>query len=524
MPREKLEQHRGVGGVMAETSSLPKSWAWTTIGDVVEHTIEQGPPKGESTFLYVDIGSIDTKIKKISEPKTLPTSKAPTRAKQHLKPRDVIVSMTRPNLNSVAMVPQEMSKAIGSTGFCVLRPIDTIPALMFYLVQAESFVSAMSLLVQGALYPAVRPKDILAYRFPLPPLEEQYRIVAKIEELFTKLDAGIRELRHARAQLTRYRQSVLNTAITGELTKQWREAHQGELESAAELLARILKERREKWEQDELARMESEGKTPNNNNWKEKYREPSTIDSSKLPSTDGWRWIALELVAKAIDPQPSHRTPPAFDNGIPYVGMGDVRKDKKIDLENARKVSAYVLAEHRERYQLKEGDFFIGKIGTIGKPVKLSSPFDYALSANIVLIQPNPSYTAGRFAFLYMSSPLVERLLATGSRATTQSAFGIQKVRLLPYPLPPLSEQCKVVEEVERSLSICEATDNAIEQGLKQAERMRQSILKQAFEGKLVPQDPNDEPAELLLERIKIERAKRGAEKSVTTRRRTTSC
>jgi type I restriction enzyme S subunit len=201
---------------MNETSSLPKSWAWTTIGEVVEVAIEQGSPIGRSDFLYVDISSIDTKTKKISEPKTLPTSKAPTRAKQHLKPRDVVVSMTRPNLNGVAMVPQEMFTAIASTGFCVLRPIDTAPALMFYLVQAESFVSAMSLLVQGALYPAVRPKDILAYKFPLPPLAEQHRIVAKIEELFTKLDAGVQELRRAKAQLKRYRQSVLKAAVTGQ--------------------------------------------------------------------------------------------------------------------------------------------------------------------------------------------------------------------------------------------------------------------------------------------------------------------
>src|SRR5437868_3449775 len=124
---------------MRETSSLPKSWAWTTIGDIVEPTIEQASPRGKSNFLYVDISSIDNKTKKISEPKNLPPSKAPTRAKQHLKPHDVVVSMTRPNLNSVAIVPQEMSKAIGSTGFCVLRPIHITPALMFYLVQAEGF-------------------------------------------------------------------------------------------------------------------------------------------------------------------------------------------------------------------------------------------------------------------------------------------------------------------------------------------------------------------------------------------------
>jgi type I restriction enzyme S subunit len=107
---------------------------------------------------------------------------------------------------------------------------------------------------------------------------------------------------------------------------------------------------------------------------------------------------------------------------------------------------------------------------------------------------------------------LIERQLAKDSRATTQAAFGITRVRILPIPLPPLAEQQRIVAEVERHLSVVEELEVAIKANLARAGRLRQSILKRAFEGKLVPQDPADEPASVLLERIWVERAGRGVE------------
>jgi type I restriction enzyme S subunit len=428
---------------------------------------------------------------------------------------DVIFAKITPCMeNGKAAVVENLINGIGfgSTEFHVLRPANELLSpqfLFFYVIQKSFRQEAQAKMTGSAGQKRVPTTFIQNAEIPLPPLPEQQRIVAKIEELFTKLDVGVDALKKARTQLGRYRQALLKAAVTGELTREWREAHKGELEPATDLLARIHRERRAKWEADQLTKMEAAGKPPKNGDWKRKYQEPSAPDTSELPIIDGWQWVTLETVAEAIDPQPSHRTPPEVSNGVPYVGMGDVTKEKKIDLVNARKVSADVLAEHKQRYQLKEGDFFIGKIGTIGKPVKLTPPFEYALSANIVLIQPEPTYTEEKFAFLYMASPLVEKLLTAGSRATTQAAFGIQKVRLLPYPLPSTDEQRKIVEEVERLLSIADAMERTIEQSLNQAERLRQAILQQAFTGKLVPQDPNDERASRLLERIREEHARK---------------
>ena len=131
----------------------------------------------------------------------------------------------------------------------------------------------------------------------------------------------------------------------------------------------------------------------------------------------------------------------------------------------------------------------------LNHPLSSHQPFNYALSANVVLIQPKPQSINPSFVFIYMASPLIEKSLIEGSRATTQAAFGIQRVRLLPVPLPSLSEQNAIVEEVDRRLSVVSQLETIIEINLKRAERLRQSILREAFMGRLVPQDPTDEPA-----------------------------
>jgi type I restriction enzyme, S subunit len=130
---------------------------------------------------------------------------------------------------------------------------------------------------------------ILETPLPVPPENEQRRIVEKVDELFSQIEAGEEALARAQKLLERYRQSILNAAVTGELTREWREQHEGELESGEDLLKRILKARREAWEQAELAKMHARGKPPSDDRWKQKYKEPEppgTTDLAHLP--EGW--------------------------------------------------------------------------------------------------------------------------------------------------------------------------------------------------------------------------------------------
>src|SRR6266487_4781961 len=186
------------------------------IGELTEARVAQSRPNGHE-FTYVDISSINRETKRIERPAAIPCGKAPSRARQVLRAGDVLVSMTRPNLNAVAIVPPELDGSIGSTGFHVLRAKDAAPGFLYYAVQTPAFIDAMCRKVQGALYPAVRPKDISSFILPPFSLAEQQRIVAEIEKQFTRLDAGVASLRRVQAALKRYRASVLKAACEGRL-------------------------------------------------------------------------------------------------------------------------------------------------------------------------------------------------------------------------------------------------------------------------------------------------------------------
>jgi type I restriction enzyme S subunit len=197
---------------------LPKGWAATTLGEISQGVIDQsGPDKDVGTFTYVDISAIDRDTKRIKNPQSLDVQEAPSRARQRIRTGDVLVSMTRPNLNAVALVPEALDGSIGSTGFHVLRSSFISPRWVAYRVQAQDFVSTMSLKVQGALYPAVRPKDIAGFPVDLPPRAEQDRVVDEAEKHFTRLDAATAALKRVQANLKRYRASVLKAACEGRL-------------------------------------------------------------------------------------------------------------------------------------------------------------------------------------------------------------------------------------------------------------------------------------------------------------------
>lgn len=251
---------------------------------------------------------------------------------------------------------------------------------------------------------------------PVPSIEEQERIVAKIEELFSELDNAVETLNATKVQIEVYKQTVLYEAF------------------------------------------------------------------SNLSDT-----VDMQEIATMIDPQPSHRTPPEIVGGIPYIGIGDIDYDNNIiKFDSARKVSASVLAEHLSRYTISKGDFVMGKIGTIGKPYRIPIPQEYALSANVILIQPNHELILPDFLYWQFSSHHVTSQLLKGANATSQPAFGIKKSRLLKIKICDFEQQRAINLDIESKISVYESIAHTVEKSLEEASAMRQSILKQAFEGRLL--------------------------------------
>ena len=183
-------------------------------------------------------------------------------------------------------------------------------------------------------------------------------------------------------------------------------------------------------------------------------------------------------VANSVDPQPSHRTPPVEEDGVPYVSIKDCDyKTGKIDFEGARKVSPKVLEEHLNRYTLHEGDFVIGKIGTIGNPGFIPARDDYTLSANIVLVQPNRELVSPYFLKYSFESDFVERQFAEAKNSTSQAAFGIQKVRTVKVMNPDLDVQNKFenfVQQVDKS-------KYKIQKSLEETQLLFDSLMQKYF-------------------------------------------
>jgi type I restriction enzyme S subunit len=180
-----VSEGAGVQIIGSKTRPLPDGWRWVRLGDVCEERTEVRDPRSEpeKSFRYVDITSVDNSTKLIADPKTLLGGDAPSRARQVIRAGDVIVSTTRPNLNAVAMVPQDLDGHVCSTGFCVLRAKEGLePAYLFAFVRSGEFVRNLSGLVKGALYPAVTDNRVRAQLIPFPPLPEQQRIAAILNE------------------------------------------------------------------------------------------------------------------------------------------------------------------------------------------------------------------------------------------------------------------------------------------------------------------------------------------------------
>ena len=298
----------------------------------------------------------------------------------------------------------------------------------------------------------------------LPPLSEQHRIVAKLEELFTKLDVSVAELKKAKAQIKRYRQSVLKHAFEGKLTEQWRKQTSNvKGETAEDLLAKIKEERKK-----------ALGK---------KYKELPPVDTTNLPQLpDGWVWTCLGEIITV-----------SSGNGLTSAHM---KSNGIYPVYGGNGVSGYY-----DKYMFEERKLIIGRVGAKCGVVHITEPLSW-VTDNALIVEFNNLDMKFLFYLIHVLN------LNQYSVSTAQPVISGAKIYPIINSLPPFKEQQQIVSEIERHFSVADETEKIIDQSLKQAERLRQSILKDAFSGKLVPQDPSEEHAEKLLERIRAERTK----------------
>lgn len=359
---------------------------------------------------------------------------------------------------------------------------------------------------KGTGTPHVNPELLWNYIFPIAPLPEQRAIVSKIEQLFSDLDNGIENFKKAQAQLKLYRQSVLKAACEGKLVTTEAELARAEgrdYEAVDVLLARILKERREKW------------------NGKGNYKEllaPDTSGLLELP--EGWCWVTMEQIStKVVDGV--HKKPNYVTEGIPFITVRNLTAGQGISFEKVRYITEEDHKDFCKRANPEKGDILITKDGTLGIARTIKTENMFSIFVSVAMIKPIKNYLNCDYIETYLNSPIGQRQTEKMGEGSGLRHLHLEDLRVMVFPLPPLAEQRRIVAEVERRLSVCDKMEATISESLQKAESLRQSILKKAFEGKLLNKKelekarnaPDWEPAEKLLERIRQEKAQIGEKK-----------
>jgi type I restriction enzyme S subunit len=344
------------------------------------------------------------------------------------------------------------------------------------------------------------------------PVAEQARIVEKLEELLSGLDAGVAELKAAQKKLTQYRQSLLKAAVEGALTAEWR-ANNKPTETGAQLLERILTERRARWEAKQLAKFKEQCKAPPKD-WQKKYPEPVQPEITDLPQLpNGWAWSTLEQLTEFITSGSRGWADYYADAGATFIRSQNINKDR-LDLADIAFVNPPVSAEG-SRTRVQKDDLLLTITGAnVGKTARVDIEIDEAfVSQHVALLRMvDSSFSAYLHVFLTTS--------AGGRGQLDKEAYGagkpglnLQQLSAVTVPLPSLPEIYELMKQVSKHLHSTTEQELAIAASFKQSKAQRQNILKTAFSGQLVAQDPSDEPASALLERIRVERAEHQAVK-----------
>lgn len=476
-------------------SSLPQSWVESTLAETTSIEMGQSPESssyntdGDGLAFFqgkAEFRAIFPEIKKwCSKPTKI------------VERGDILLSIRAP-VGPTNIAPEQCCIGRGLAGLKAGNALKQ-PYLFYFLRSIEPWLSQQG---TGSTFTAISGQFVRNISIPVAPEDEQTRIVAKLEELLSDLDAGVTELKAAQKKLTQYRQSLLKAAIDGSLTAEWRKNNLP-TETGAQLLERILNERRARWQEKQLAKFAEQGKTPPKD-WQKKYPEPVQPDTTDLPVLpEGWAWATLSQVGWLDRGRSKHRprnAPHLYGGIYPFVQTGDIRHADTFLSEVEASYSEAGLAQSR---LWPAGTMCITIAANIGKTAILS--MNACFPDSVVGLLPVSNEVTIRYVEYFMRS--IQQKLEDEAPATAQKNINLEILEKVVIAIPPAQEQLQLVNSLEQAFLSARDNEVAIERSLKQAAAQRQNILRAAFSGQLVPQDPNDEPASVLLERIRAERA-----------------
>ncbi|KAF0145731.1 MAG: type I restriction enzyme S subunit [Nitrospirae bacterium] len=426
-------------------SELPLKWECVDISTFL-YPVTTGVKPFIGKRKYYSTGSINGKAYLNEGEYTF--QERPARANRMAEEGDVLQARMQ-GTDKVLLIDKSLSGQLFSTGFLQFRIIEKtyVSKLLLFFMKSGYFLKQRDEFATGSTQIALTDRGLSNIKLLVPPFNEQLRIVAKLEKLLHKIDACKERLDKIPLILKRFRQSVLSAACSGRLTEDWRKEH-------------------------------------NEPEWKD-----AKIGDYCLDSFYGPRFGREEYVPEGI---PTIRTTDFTDNG-------------KIIL--SRPPCVLIPNEKKGKFLLRKNDLLITRTGSIGKMAIFRENYEAIPSAYLIRFRFKPEVSVD-YLFLWLMSPEGQNLLGLGATAVTQPNVNAETIKGMPIPLPSLPEQQEIVRRVEALFKKADAIETRYKKAKAFVDKLTQSILAKAFRGELVAQDPNDEPASVLLERIRAEKQK----------------
>lgn len=417
-------------------TDLPDGWTFVPLNEATEDVASLNPAlTPDSEFRYVDIGSISNRSFTIVEPKRFMGRDAPSRARRPIRQGDVLFSNVRTYLRNIAQVTPPAEANIASTGITVLRPNGRLNSrFLFHYVTSDAFIEAVTPHQTGSNYPATSDRVVRSMMIPLPPLDEQQRIAARLDDLLERVAATRERLDRIPTTLRRFRQSVLSAAVSGRLTEDLR-----------------------------------------------KPGDTTPLDEVGLP--DSWTRATFKDVCRHITV--GHVGPMVHeyvDAGIPWLRSLNV-KEFKLGLANLKFVSAEFHSKMRKT-ALAPGDVVIIRTGNAGKACVIPQDLGEANCADLIIVRPADQLDAD-YATIYINCLTMRAHVEQEMVGIAQGHFNIGSMRMTPLPLPPIAEQREIARRTRKLLAIADDVERRWESAQLRLNPLGQSILSRAFRGEL---------------------------------------
>jgi type I restriction enzyme S subunit len=496
--------------VSGEDRNLPRGWQWATLEEISDHITDGehlSPNKTNSGVYLLSAKHVRDEGISFDDPHYVSPDDAEQFWKRCKPERGDILICSRGTIGRSTVVNTDIPFCLMGSVILVKPSSDLDGYYVGAFMRSRWAFKQITGISGGTTIRALYLRDIKHCHIAIPPFAEQSRIVAKVQTLPDRSQRAREALAEVGPLLEQFRPSVLAAAFRGDLTADWRTVHP-DVEPAILLLQRIRAERRCRWEQAELGKFEAQHQKPPKN-WKDKYKEPEPLGDSYLPELpEGWVWSTLGTISviQGGITLGQKKRPGVQYVSVPYLRVANVQRGY-LDLSEVKAIE--VTLDCLEQLRLQDGDLLFNEGGDrdkLGRGWVWKSEIEDCIHQNHVfrarllsheIIPELISHYANEFGR--------EFFFQRASQTVNLASINKTQLSRLPVPVIPLKEQQVLATLLDAVMQLADELQAQVDVAVSKLDTLDQSILAKAFRGELVPQDPHDEPASVLLERIRAQ-------------------